>query len=347
MTDEGYELLESPRREDHVTYLAPTYGGGRFRTVRTLARAGQGYAVLVEDVWSGSRGVLKGLWWERQALKDPRRSAVALQKTNLQIQQGVDAARRATQLSQQAPTVVETLTDPSPSLQVIGHPEPLVEYFVVQQFVGAGWTPARTLRDQISERARTGQRFTELELLDLASQLCDTLAAVHTERSQRQSGRRTYWVHADVKPENILVLGPPWRYVLIDYDGAVEKDSPIPLTTPEYAPPRRPDGYNPEEDKASERFDIYMFGATLAEAAGLGRLDESVRRDLYGAEERHIEGKSAIREMGYGPILTTVIASCLAAPGRRLGSAGVVAADLARARNACVLSNLLLSERWS
>lgn len=334
--------LINPESMMKRTYIPAAYADGRFRVLRLLATAGQGYTLLVEDTWTRSYGVLKGIWWERNALDDPRRSPAALAKGNGQIRQGAEATRRVTQLNQQAPVLVSTIAEPSPALRAMGHPDTdQIELFAVQQFVGAGNRPARTLLDLIKDRKQTGRRFSELELLDLAGQLCDTLGALHGERKDRER-----WVHADLKPGNILVLGPPWRYLLIDYDGAVEQDASIYLTTDEYAPPKLA-GRDDECEHAKPEFDIYMFGATLAEAAGLQRLEPDVQMKLYGTKDEHTEGKQALRRFGYGPILTTVIATCLASPQGRFRQVSAIAADLALARNATVLSGLLTSDDWN
>jgi serine/threonine protein kinase len=345
-TGERLEQLVNPDDRLQLTYLPESYDGGRFAVVRRLATAGQGYTLLVRDTWTGGYGVLKGLWWQAKALYESQRAEIALERNNAQIRQGVEAVRRATQLNQQAPVIVATVQDPSPAQRAMGHAEVGDELFAVQQFVGVGAQAARTLRDLIDERKAEGRRFRELELLDLAAQLCDTLAALHGERRSRDGDRGRYWVHADIKPSNILVLGPPWRYILIDYDGAVEQGAQIQLTTEAYSPPLQVGGQR-ERDAADERFDIYMFGATLAEVAGLHRLDDSTREQLYGSMSAHTEGKKVLRDLGYGPILTTVIASCLAPPGTRFRDAGLVSTDLTLARNATVLSGLLTSDDWT
>ena len=128
---------------------------------------------------------------------------------------------------------------------------------------------------------------------------------------------------------------------MIDYDGAVERGEPIPTSTEGYAPPERRGEPNRERDKATERFDIYLLGTTLAHAAGLDMLDDDSRWLLYGGEDEHARGKQRIKEFGYGPILTTIISSCLAEPSRRLGSVGAVQTDLGRARDNALLSELL------
>jgi serine/threonine protein kinase len=347
VTDGALTLLRNPRDRCELTYLPAGYGNGRFTVLRELATAGQGYTLLVKDTWTAGYGVLKGIWWNRSALHEHLRSALALEHNNAQIRRGAEAVRRATELNQQAPVIVATVADPSPSLLAVGHPELRTELFTVQQCVGVGDQPARTLQELIKERADTNRKFHELELLDLASQLCDTLAALHGVRRNGERANRKTWVHADIKPGNILVLGPPWRYILIDYDGAVEQGAQIELTTDAYAPPRQAGGHR-EMEEAQDMFDIYMFGATLAEAAGLKPLDDAVRVQLYGSMREHTLGKRALRDLGYGPILTTVIASCLAPPkNARFSKAAAVAADLTLARNATVLSGLLTSDDWS
>ncbi|WP_067793888.1 phosphotransferase [Actinomadura formosensis] len=331
-----------------VAYRRESYGGGRFRVVRLLAGAGQGYALLTEDTWCGGMTVLKGLWWDQGHLRDegwrPR-----LDRNKAQQQQGLKAVYQAMQVTQQAPPVIDVLPEPSPTLEASGVAADEHEYFVVTEFVGIPGRPVRTLEDDIKARRREKRPFTEDELIDLAEQLCGALGALHARRpaKRRTPGHREeYWIHADLKPENVLVLGPPEQYILIDYDAAVVDGQPISTTTPAYSPPV-PHGAtrNPELDKAAERFDIYMLGATLAEALGLSRLDEDMKRQLYGTAHEHGVAKQRLAALGGSPILTTLIASCLAEPAYRTRNVQSIQADLARARDGAVLSSVLLGAR--
>jgi serine/threonine protein kinase len=340
MSGDEFTRLESDRVPGKCTYHSAAYDGGRFAVKSLLAAAGQGYVLLVEDTWSGAPAVLKGMWWKQSELHDARNAGSYLNLRNAELLQGLAATMQATQLTQQAPVVVDTLREPSPALLATGVHTPPDEIFIVQQFVGYGWSAARTLKDDLATRAAASRRFTSAELLDLADQLCSTLAALHTPRRRPDGGRTAYWVHADVKPENILVLGPPWQYVLIDYDGAVEKDDVIRVTTDNYAPPL-PLGTR-ERDSADQRFDIYMLGATLAEAAGLRQLDDNLRLNLYRDESAHQEAKRQVAELGYGPILTSVIATCLAEPNYRIAEVGIVQDELTRARQTSALARALL-----
>jgi serine/threonine protein kinase len=245
--------------------------------------------------------------------------------------------------------VIDVLAEPSPTLEATGIAADAVEYFVATEFVGVPGRPVRTLEHDIEARRNEGRPFAEDELIDLAEQLCGALAALHTRRrvKQRASGRREeYWIHADIKPENVLVLGPPAQYVLIDYDAAVVDGQPIGFTTPAYSPPVPPGATRPpERDSAHERFDIYMLGATLAEALGLARLDEDMRRQLYGTVHEHGQAKQRLAAHGHSPIITTLIASCLAEPAYRTRNVQSIQADLARARDGAVLSSVLLGNR--
>ena len=336
---------------DHVgkgAFRRDRYGGERFRVVRLLAGAGQGYALLIEDTWCGGLAVLKGLWWDQGLFRDESWQA-GLDRSKARQQQGLKAVYQAMQLTQQAPAVIDVLAEPSPTLEARGIAAEDNEYFVVTEFVGVRDQPVRTLEAEIEARCEKGQHFTEDELIDLAEQLCGALAALHARRpvKRRTSGRREeYWIHADLKPENVLVLGPPAQYVLIDYDAAVVDGEPIGTTTPAYSPPAPPGATrSPELDKASERFDIYMLGATLAEALRLARLDDDTRRQLYGTVREHGLAKQKLAELGHSPILTTLIASCLAEPDYRTRNVASIQADLARARDGAVLSSVLLGTR--
>jgi serine/threonine protein kinase len=318
------------------------YGGERFRVVRLLAGAGQGYALLAEDTWCGGLTVLKGLWWDQGFFRDESWRS-ALDRSKARQQQGLKAVYQATQLTQQAPAVIDVLIEPSPTLEASGITADATEYFVVTEFVGLAGHEVRTLEDDIKARREAGRAFAEDELIDLAEQLCGALAALHTRRRVDSGRREEYWIHADIKPENVLILGPPAQYVLIDYDAAVVRGQPIGTTTPAYSPPAPPGATRgPELDSADERFDIYMLGATLAEALGLARLDEDTRRQLYGTVREHGLAKQELAAHGHSPILTTLIASCLAEPAYRTRNVQSIQADLARARDGAVLSSVLL-----
>jgi len=335
-----------------TAYRRAYYDGERFRVMRLLASAGQGYALLAEDTWCGGLAVLKGLWWDQGDFRDENWVA-ALDRRNGRLEKGIRAVYQVTQLTQQAPAVISFLKEPSPALEATGNDDGTLEYFVVSEFVGI---PGRTSQDKISVltldddiRARrdAGRPFAEDELIDLAEQLCGALAALHAPRHRTQrSGRGEYWIHADVKPENVLVLGPPAQYVLIDYDAAVMAGQPINTTTLAYSPPI-PDGASrgDEQDRAHEKFDVYMLGATLAEALTLNRLDEATRRLLYGSAHEHSQAKQRLAAHGHSPILTTLIASCLAEPGFRIGNVQSIQADLSRARDGAVLSSVLLGNK--
>lgn len=326
MTADEYRRFDSPRTAGHLTYLPPSYGPeGRFVVRSELASAGQGYVLRVEDTWSGGPAVLKGMWWLPAELADRQRAGSAVSLRNHSLLEGQAVVTRATQVTQQAPVVAATVWEPSPAMAGAGSPgEPFDEVFVVQRFVGefdgTAWQAAPTLRDLLE----MGTRLNPAELIDLADQLCGALAALHPPRNRR--GVR-HWVHCDVKPENILVLrGPPARYVLIDYDGAVQSGSPLRVTTDSYAPP---DGE--ERDPVDQRFDIYMLGATLAQVAGFER---EQREKLY-RDTTAEAAKKALYQLGYGPILTGVIATCLART--RFAHVSLIQTELARARQTAAL----------
>ncbi|MFB7212058.1 hypothetical protein [Streptomyces sp. NPDC056255] len=334
--------LGSPR----LAWLPESYGeDGRFHTKRLLAGAGQGYAVLAEDRWSGGDVVIKGMWWSQTDLDDPRSVHRALGEQKNQRDQGLRAARQAAQLTQQCPVVISVESQPSPSLLANSGQrggEVPYESFLVQQFIGHRSGVSRTLQQEIDARAESHRSFTRDQLLDLAEQLCNTLAALHADRHNGDEHSKG-WIHADLKPENILVLGPPARYVLIDYDAAVQIGERIRTTTSAYAPPSAEGTDEPSElAPASERFDIYMLGATLAHAAALRRLTDRQVRELY-AEDFDVSAPARrfIAGLRYGPILTNALTTCLSAKKFRLATVDRVRIDLARARSATALESAL------
>ncbi|WP_405403566.1 hypothetical protein [Streptomyces sp. NBC_01104] len=340
------DSLDSPR----LAWLPESYGeDGRFRTKRLLAAAGQGYAVLAEDRWSGGDVVIKGMWWSQAALDNPRNVHGELAEQKKQRDQGLRAARQAAQLTQQCPVVISVESQPSPSLVADGRHggQPGAggvpyESFIVQQFIGHHGGVSRTLQEEIDERAASHRRFKPDQLLDLAEQLCNTLTALHADRHFGDEHSKG-WIHADIKPENILVLGPPARYVLIDYDAAVQIGERIRTTTRAYAPPSAEGTDEPSElAPASERFDIYMLGATLAHAAALRRITDRQARELY-AEDFDVSAPARrfVASLRYGPILTNALTTCLSAKKFRLATVDRVRTDLARARSATALQSAL------
>lgn len=339
--------LGSPR----LAWIPAEYGeAGRFRTKRLLAGAGQGYAVLAEDRWSGGDVVVKGMWWAQSVLDDPRSVHEALGTQNSQRAAGLHAARQAVQLTQACPVVISLEAQPSPSLLAArggsrgagGGTDVPDESFLVQQFIGHSDGTSRTLQEEIDGRAAARRRFSPDELLDLAEQLCNTLAALHADRYAGNTSSKG-WIHADIKPENILVLGPPARYVLIDYDAAVQIGERIRTTTAGYAPPSADGTDEPGEmAPALEKFDIYMLGATLAHAAALRRLTEQQYRELYADDfETSAPARRFLSNLRYGPILTSTLTTSLSSPKFRLATVDRVRTDLARARSATALQAAL------
>lgn len=329
--------------EEKIAFRRDHYGDERFEFVKVLARGGQGYALLVEDKWCGGRAVLKGLWWDSSLFRDESWRN-GLDRSKVRQQQGLKAVYRAMQLTQQAPSVIDVLVEESPTLEARGITPRDDEYFVVTEFVGIPGKPVRTLENEIMDRHDKMRSFTEDELIDLAEQLCGALAALHAPRRGRRGDE--YWIHADLKPENVLVLGPPAQYVLIDYDAAVVRGEFIGTTTLDYSPPVPPGAdLSTERDSASEKFDIYMLGTTLAHALTLARLDEQTKRNFYGTFHEHTAEKQRLAEYGLSPILTTLIASCLADVEFRTRNVQSILTDLARAREGAVLSSVLLGEK--
>ncbi|MGV9663784.1 hypothetical protein [Nocardia niigatensis] len=329
-----------------VAYRRESYGAGRFRVIKYLAGAGQGYVLLIKDQWCGGLAVLKGMWWKPGQLRDESWE-IALDRNKASQQDGLKAIYQAMQLTQQAPTIIDVLAEPSPTLEAQGILSTTTEHFVVSQFIGLDGEPVQTLQKEIETRHDRGNRFSEDELMDLAEQLCAALGALHTRRPSKTPGKREeYWIHADLKPENVLILGPPPQYILIDYDAAVLNEQPIGTTTPAYSPPiPRGSTKSDESDAAHERFDIYMLGVTLAEALTLDRLDDDLKRLLYGDEDDFSKGKQQLAQHGASPILTTLIGSCLASPDRRTRNVQSIIADLARARDTAALYKALTGQR--
>ncbi|GAB3450220.1 hypothetical protein GCM10027570_25210 [Streptomonospora sediminis] len=345
----SFQLINSESGPGRFTALADSYGG-RFETVRFLAGHGQGYAVLVRDTWCDSLTVLKGMWLPDPVKTDPRQARSELARTAAELREGVHASLQTSQLTQHSPAIVNVVEEPSPALQALGHIDRERESFVVQEYVGSEDAGSTTLGGLIADYAARGAQFSTVELLDVAEQLCDALAAMHTPRYREDDGGAsvsTSWVHADVKPDNVLVLETPRRYVLIDYDAAKRSGDRIVVSTDPYAPVQRYAGSPPpERDAADQRFDVYMLGATLAHAAGLRPLDDNQRWALYWGDPRQAESAvTELADLGYGPIITHVIRSCLARQEYRLANVGIVRAELRKARDSHTMFAALQARR--
>jgi len=345
----GFRRIEHRDNGVSVAYYPTAYQNGRFRVLRQLAGAGQGYTLLVRDTWSDCPAVLKGIWWTESELRDPNQTMAAKQKSESLLADGLAAVRRASQRSQQVPAIVHAFRErPSPSQAAVGSltgdRTADEEMFVVQQFVGVDLDTTRSLQDDIEERSRQSRPYSEEELISLAEQVCRPLAALHARYRPTDDSPQTYWVHCDVKPENILVLGPPAQYLLIDYDGAAEAGQPLRAFTPPYAPPPATAGQRdlPETDTAHERFDVYGFAATLYHTAALRPATDDLRRILYyGSDDERKSAVAEVGQVGYGPIISRIITDSLSQPRFRLNSIAVIQTELARARHANALAAAL------
>jgi serine/threonine protein kinase len=335
-----------------IAAIPSSYCGGRYEFVSELALGGQGYALLVKDTWSGGSVVLKGLWWTMAELRDSGQARFKQASDAQSMEGGVRAVATVGQRSQQVPQIIDYFWETSPTriafdALVDGDDELNEEPFVIQQFVGDPQTQAsKTLQALLDEREALGKRgFLIEELLDLADQLTATLEGMHQRQTVVLDGREveTYWAHCDIKPLNVLAVGPPWRYTLIDHDAAVQiaSNNQLPRDRAFHSEQWEP----PVDEDADALFDVYSLAALLYHAAALVPPPDSLKAALYTEARVRTEREEAEFErflsLGLGPILTRVLNDSMAPPSFRLRSARNVRQELRRAREAHFLQKAL------
>jgi serine/threonine-protein kinase len=121
-------------------------------------------------------------------------------------------------------------------------------FYIILEFI-----PGQNLHEYMHEK---GGQLSITETVDIAAQVADVLAVIHSLRPPV--------IHGDIKPSN-LVRRPDGRIVLIDFGLArmdISRPSFIPTTGSAFGTP----GYTPLEQwegHPSPASDIFAFGATL------------------------------------------------------------------------------------
>ena len=362
------EIGERLRYGASFASVPRTWGRGRYRCVRHLAEGGQGYVELARDEWSNALVVVKGAWWGgRDHDINPEYARTQYEKRSIDVEDAVAVQAALGEITHGVPALVDVVYGPSPTRHdhnalVTGGNEREVERynreaFIVMQFIGdIGQMVPTTLDSRVTESGPLNAR----QVVELADQISATLEAMHTIRPQRlyqhEERIRGYWVHGDVKPENILVAGDPPRYSLVDLSTAaiVEPSAKVMPTTatPGYAPPGA-EPLSPQYDLhclaatllfalTGDRPDDWLGGATearsAADAAG-SRADAEARDEKL----RQLRGELAARRVH--PMLIRLITDCLPADPRfRLGTATVLRAEIAAVRTALVAREVLSDE---
>src|SRR5712692_637018 len=206
--------------------IAPnTVIGGRYRVVRVLGGGGMKMVYLAEDLRLGSR---------RCALAEMVDSF-----TNPEMQQQAVAAfqREADMLAQLSnehiPRVYDRFSDQN-------------RHYLVMEFVDGV-----TLEDEIKS---TGGKLSESRVIDVALQILDTLAYLHSLEPAV--------IYRDLKPSNVMLTAGE-QVKLIDF-GIARHFQPLSnatmIGTQGYAPPEQYRG------KVETRSDLYALGATMHHA---------------------------------------------------------------------------------
>jgi serine/threonine protein kinase len=267
-------------------YYSETYADGRFEVKKVISSGGEGYTLLCRDLLSGSLVALKGAWWPSRLQLAPDVAEIVNSQRATDLQDEVKVLRQLAERVHQVPTLVRMFSERSPTREAFAAEQGAYalhrqhhwdEWFAVYQFIGERDGTSETLGSFLR---RTKQPLHTNELIELSEQIAVTLEALHRDyRDARSQGTpRISWVHCDIKPDNILIVGSPRRYFVIDFRSVARVEWPErgqgqdgvrtrargvrKVATPAYAPPG-------SDDLATvdARFDIYSLGATLYECA--------------------------------------------------------------------------------
>lgn len=199
---------------------------GRYKVIEQLGIGGQAIAYLAEQV----------------STTDPKGGPrVVLKEFVLPAEASLRVSKRA----------FEAIEKESELLSKISHPRiaALLDLFVDDQraYMVLEHVPGKNLRKIVQESGTIG----EIEVLELALQMCDVLKHLHSLQPPV--------IHRDFTPDN-LILSPDTGLKLIDFNVAQQYDSNVTRTVVgkhSFIPPEQFRG------KACPQSDIYAFGATL------------------------------------------------------------------------------------
>lgn len=199
---------------------------GRYKVIEQLAIGGQAIAYLAEQVTSNP---------------DVQGPKVVLKEFVLPAEASLRVSKKA----------FEAIEKESELLSKISHPRivSMLDLFVDDQraYMVLEHVPGKNLRKRVQESGTIG----EVEVLDLALQMCDVLKHLHSLKPPV--------IHRDFTPDN-LIWSAEGGIKLIDFNVAQTYDSNVTRTVVgkhSYIPPEQFRG------KASPQSDIYAFGATL------------------------------------------------------------------------------------
>lgn len=169
---------------------------------------------------------------------------------------------------------------------------------------GIAYLVMELLKGELLEdrRTRLGGRLPVEEVVDIAEQLLDVLAAAH----------RAGIVHRDIKPENVFLSGPHVK--VLDFGMAHLKQdlmqreqtrTGLVLGTPEYMPPEQAMGSRGQVDAQS---DIWAVGATLFTLASGAQVHdyESIAQLLLAAASKPARSLAAVAPETPTPLVALV-----------------------------------------
>jgi serine/threonine protein kinase len=303
---------------------ATVYKDGRYPVQRKLSQGGEGYTLLCQDQLSGALVVLKGAWWRGVNELSPNKAKAVNEARSSEFHDEIGVLRQLSARVQQVPALIDVFSQRSPTRDahvaeqagyVLDEDHYWDEWFAVHQFIGDSTGSSATLGELI----RDSRVLLKTEdVVDLVEQITLTLEGLY-RRYTDDEGRQVSWVHCDIKPDNILVVGTPRQYFLIDFhsiskiDESARSDNildrpkgELKIATPDYAPP----GLE-HMNRVDKRFDIYSLGATLYEAATGTSPGWIATSPSESEQEVRRKIKEQLQEAGVHPALIGVIRQCL------------------------------------
>jgi len=229
-------------------------------------RARQAY-VLLDKLGSGAQGTVY------RAHDNQRDMTVALKR--IAIENNSNAQQAFEALSREVQAVGRLPISGIARIIACGKEDPLKpDCYIVQEYV-----PGSTLRSAIPELAMRDR-------VEVLSRIATTIASMH----------RHNVVHADIKPENII-LSPGLKPVLVDFgvSGLLGKSARAPSgTTLRYSPPARALRLRDRRYR-----DLYAFGIVIQETLGIAveQASQSSLLDMVRLEPRLRRALATLKSM--------------------------------------------------
>jgi serine/threonine protein kinase len=197
--------------------------GSRYRILRPLGGGGMKSLYLAQDLKLSNRLCAVAVMIDNFANPSERQAAI----DSFQREANMLAALR----NEHIPQIYDRFNDQQ-------------NHYLVMEFVEG---------DTLDDRIKTAGKLSELQTINIAIQILDTLEYLH--------GLNPPVIYRDMKPSNVMIA-PDGKVKLIDFGIArfFQTSTMTTMGTPGYAPSEQYGG------KAEERSDLYALAATMHEA---------------------------------------------------------------------------------